>query len=48
MRWNCRRLGQISIFLGMLILLAFFLPAGCWPVGLGVLLILAGICILKG
>ncbi len=48
MRWNCRRLGQASILLGALILFAFLLPAGCWPVALGLLFILAGICILKG
>ena len=47
MRWNCRRLGQASILLGVLILLAFLLPSGCWPVGLGLLFILTGICILR-
>ena len=48
MRWNCRRLGRASILLGMLILFACLLPAGYWPVALGLLFILAGICILKG
>ena len=47
MRWNCRRLGQASILLGALILFVFLLPSGCWPVGLGLLFILAGICLLR-
>ena len=47
MRWNCRRLGSASILLGLLILFAFLLPAGCWPVGLGLMFILAGIMHLR-
>lgn len=47
MRRNCRKLGQASILLGALILFVFLLPSGCWPVGLGLLFILAGLCLIR-
>ena len=47
MRWNCRKLGCASILLGALVLFLFLLPSGCWPVGLGMMLILAGLVLLK-
>jgi len=44
---HCRKIGLLVILLGVCVILALVLPAGFWILLTGVLLILAGISILK-